>query len=440
MSDVKQPLGLFRNSVFNLSSNLLALLAGVVSLPIAFRELGADRFALLALLWALLTYATLFDFGIGRSVARAASAAIAAHQPGRIRTILRTAVLIQLGIGLTAGVVLLLLVPVVLRTFNVPVQYHLEMTNALRTLALCLPILLINQSQQAVLEAFERFDLLAFVRTPVSVATYVTPAIGAVLGWSLAGILGTLLAIRIAAGVTMFVLQKPLLPAERLAFEAGGVREILRFGGWLSLSAVIIGVIMYIDRMMLAAYGDLNAVAQYAASYDLAAKLLIIPGSVSTVYFPYLAKTHFRAESGAGLRNVWRATRTIVMLLLPIVVVLIALASYILPAWLGPQINQQGITCFQILLVGALLHAAAFMPVMFIESLGKSDTVAKYHVVELFVYLAVLVIGVRSAGAVGAAWAWLLRSAWLVVWAYGYLGSWQRTQPPAAVPAAMASQ
>jgi O-antigen/teichoic acid export membrane protein len=418
---------LLRNSALNLTSYALGPLAGLICLPITFRELGPERFALLTLLWAILTYGTLFDFGVGRGVARASAAALADLQHGRILTVSRFAISFQLIVGMLAGITIVVLTPVILRTLNVPASYHSEMTSALRVLALCLPLLLIHQSLQGVLEAFERFDLLALVRTPLNVATYAFPAIGAVAGWSLADILTSILIVRVAATLALLALHRRLLSAPATPLSKADVKEIVHFSGWLSVSVVVIGIMVYLDRLILAAVGDLNMVAQYVAPYDLAAKLLIIPASVSAVYFPYASKALAGGKVLDSLRQVRKARAILTCAMLLPSAFLVFMAPQTLHLLLGPGIGPVGVACFRILIIATLLHASAFIPVVLIEAAGRADVVAKYHVVELVVYIGVLIVFVRLGGATGAAWAWLARSAWLAIWAHVYIENWGRS-------------
>ncbi len=57
---------LARNVIWNLVGNGAPMIVAVFSIPILIQGLGRDRFGVLALAWALIGYASLFDLGVGR--------------------------------------------------------------------------------------------------------------------------------------------------------------------------------------------------------------------------------------------------------------------------------------------------------------------------------------------------------------------------------------
>ncbi len=58
---------LARNAVWNLIGNGAPMVVAVFCIPILIRGLGKDQFGVLALAWALIGYASLFDLGLGRA-------------------------------------------------------------------------------------------------------------------------------------------------------------------------------------------------------------------------------------------------------------------------------------------------------------------------------------------------------------------------------------
>ena len=61
-------MSLKRDTVYNLLGNGIPLLAAVGTIPYLLRVLGNEQFGLLTLLWALIGYFSLFDFGVGRAL------------------------------------------------------------------------------------------------------------------------------------------------------------------------------------------------------------------------------------------------------------------------------------------------------------------------------------------------------------------------------------
>jgi O-antigen/teichoic acid export membrane protein len=415
---------LIRNSSFNLAGQVVSIATALACVPIAFRYLGTERFGLLALVWSLLSYAIMFDLGTGPAVARAAAASLVREQGRRIAAIMNAGMLIQLVLGVLALLIIAGLAPVLPRWLKVPPAYHVDATNSLYALALTLPFVLLAQSQQAVLEAIERFDLVAYVRTPTAIATYAIPAYGALAGWSLARMIVLILVTRVIALAVLYALCRAYVPPQQAGTVRAELPGLFRYGRWLAISGALTQVMLYLDRFLLSAMHGLTAVAQYAAPYDAATKLLVLPSSIGVAMFPGLAKDSARNQTDDAAVRCRTATRLTMAVLIPVCTVLFIFADGILHWWLGPGIGAAGVTGFRILLGATLLHALSVPPVVLIEAVGRSDIVARYSLAEIAFYLPVVVLAILHFGVIGAASAWLVRTAILALWSTWYARRW----------------
>src|SRR5437667_12210334 len=61
---------LARNTVWNLSGQLLPMIVAVITVPLLVRGLGVARFGVLSLSYVLIGYFSLFDLGIGRALTK----------------------------------------------------------------------------------------------------------------------------------------------------------------------------------------------------------------------------------------------------------------------------------------------------------------------------------------------------------------------------------
>ncbi|MGQ0560239.1 MAG: flippase [Gemmatimonadota bacterium] len=410
-----------RNSAFNLAGQGITLLAGLISIPIAFRHLGTERFGLLTLVWGMLSYAVVFDLGTGPAVARATAASLVQDQGARIGAIVRAGMSIQIGLGVAAAAGLVLFATLLIRLLNIPVAFQRETILAIYALAAGLPVILMAQSQQAVLEGLERFDLIAYIRTPVAVAAYAIPAYGAIVGWSVARIVVLVLASRVVAMILFYVMYLVVLPPAQNGAMREELRALFRYSRWLALSGVLTQLLIYLDRFVLSATSGLHAVAQYTAPYDAATKLLILPGSIGVAMFPGMAKDAARDRASDAKARSKAAGRTIMLIMLPICILLIAFAGPLLRLWLGPQLTSEGVNAFRILVLATFFHAAAYPPVILIEALGRSDVVARYYLLELAGYTPIMLFAIMRFGVAGAAGAWAVRTAALMLWSHWYV-------------------
>lgn len=411
---------LVRNSAFNFGSQAAVVLAAFICVPITFRNLGTERFGLLTLVWSLLSYAIVFDLGTGPAVARATAGSLVSDEGRRIRTILRAGITIQIMLGVAAALLIATLAPTILTLLKVPAVYRQDAHLALFALAAAVPLVMIAQSQQAVLEGLERFDIIAYVRTPVAVANYAIPAYGALAGWTLARIMFFLLIARVLASAAMFLAYQSHLPPEREGAVRAEMRALFRFSRWLAISGALAQLLTYLDRFLLSAASGLNAVAQYGAPYDAASKLLAVPASIGVAMFPGMSKDAARSRHGEAVARSRAGARVTMLILTPVSIVLMVFAGPLLHLWLGPQLGPEGIAAFRILLLAMLFHAAAYPGVIMIEAFGRSDAVARYNLIELAGYVPLVIFAISRWGVAGAAWAWAARGAALMAWSMWY--------------------
>jgi O-antigen/teichoic acid export membrane protein len=202
-----------------------------------------------------------------------------------------------------------------------------------------------------------------------------------------------------------------LFPAlrHRSSFDRTVLRQLFVYGGWVQVTNVLNPLLAYLDRILLASMTSMSAVSFYTAPYDAVNRAWILPGSLSATLFPA-----FSSLQAAGSRQQLeelcvRALKSVLLVLGPVMLLVIAFARPILQFWLGNEFAAKSALVLQILCVGALFNAMAVLPFSFLQGLGRPDLTARFHLMELPIYVGVLWILVSHLGIVGAALAWTLR-------------------------------
>lgn len=400
-----------RNSFLNLVGFSIPLLAGLVSVPIITRELGAARFGLLSLAFAILEYSTLFDLGLGAATTREVSASLAKRDE-KVSVLISGSILSQMLLGSAGAVVLIGLAPLLAdHVFVIPPDIRSEAIAVFRILALMTPPTLLLLSLRGVLEAAQRFDLSNAVRVPSSVATFVIPAVAASRGYSLPAIVAMLLISRVAICVVMvFVVQKAIPSLRwRLKLDWPALKPLFLFGGWMSVSNVVSPLLIYLDRFMLGSLVGLTAVGYYTAPFDGVMRLLIVPASLMAAVFPSVSAMSATGDHRSIQRIFSKAVaRTLLIVALPAIVIALA-GPLLLKLWLGPTFAANGSTAIRILALGVFVNAVAHVPSGVITAMGRPDVVARFHILELFVHVPAAWFLITHFGVSGAAAAWTFR-------------------------------
>jgi O-antigen/teichoic acid export membrane protein len=403
---------LARNTFYNLLGQAIPLLVGVVAIPVATHFLGAARFGLLALIWAMLGYAVALDLGLGRATTKYVAEYLSLGSYAELRRVTGLTVASQTALGALGGLGLGLASGWLTSVLGIPAGLHGEARAALIALAVSVPFVALSASLRGVLEGAQRFDLANLIRAPLAVAGFAVPAVAAPLGATLPTIVLVLLGVRLVACWALARAVRRSLPEFRWELRPSwaALRPLLAYGGWVSVSNAIAPLLSYLERFLLASLAGVAAVAYYAAPFEAVTRLLIVPASLAGALFPLVSAIAAHTEPGrAPERLVGRAF----LYLLPAVALpagLVALfSSPLLRLWLGDAYAANGAAALAILAAGVVVNGLAHLPHAYLLARGRPDVPAMFHLLELPLYAAAAWLLIESHGIAGAALAWTLR-------------------------------
>jgi O-antigen/teichoic acid export membrane protein len=404
---------LARNTVWNLIGSGAPMIAAVVCIPILIRGLGAERFGVLTLAWALIGYASLFDLGLGRALTQLVARKLGAGEDREVPALVWTSLLLMLLLGVLGAAVVGLLSPwLVHRALNVPGALQPETLQSFYLLGLSIPVVISTAGMRGLLEAHQRFALINALRIPMGVFTFAGPLLVLPFSKSLVPVVGTLVAGRIVAWAAHLLLCLRIVPELGCAigWERSAVGPLLRFGGWMTVSNVVGPLMVTLDRFLIGALASMTAVAYYATPYEVVTKLWLLPGALMGVMFPAFSASF--AQNGERTALLFgRSVKSLFLVLFPIMLCTVALAQDGLKHWLGPEFAQHSFRVLQWLAIGVFINSLAFVPFALLQGVGRPDLTAMLHLIELPLYLGLLWWLIGTRGIEGAAIAWTARVA-----------------------------
>jgi O-antigen/teichoic acid export membrane protein len=287
------------------------------------------------------------------------------------------------------------------------------------------------------LEGYQRFKSLNAIRVPAGVLLFAAPCLSAALSPRLDLAVASLVVTRWLLLGALWWLSTASLRLSLRAVQARWVAPMLRFGGWLTVSNIVGPVIVYLDRFVISALLPPAQLAYYTAPFEVVARLLVLPMSLTGALFPALAQAQeVDAAQARALRR--RASQLTAATVLPLALLGAVAAEPLLRLWLGADFARHGAPAMQILLVGFAFNALAQIPMVALHGLGLARQTALLHLIELPLYIAALLLLVRGHGLQGAALAWSLRGALDMLTLHWMLHRAQRTdalaQPTPASP------
>ncbi|RJO61497.1 MAG: flippase [Dehalococcoidia bacterium] len=404
---------LARNTLYNLIGQGAPLLVAIFSIPFLIKGLGTDRFGILTLAWMVIGYFSIFDLGLGRALTKLVAEKLGEGQEQEISALVWTALFLMLLLGLVAALVLSLLSPWLVRdALKIPEALQSETLHAFYLLALSVPVVISTAGLRGVLEAQQRFGLIAAVHIPGKVYTFVGPLLILPFSQSLFPVVFVLMVGSLIIWLVYLLLCLYVMPVlrHRIAIQRKILVPLLRFGSWMTVSNTISPLMVTMDRFLLGALISTAAVAYYATPYEMVTKLWVISGSVAGVLFPAFSFS-FLKDRGRTAMLFSRGVKYVFLALFPITLFIVTLAREILGLWLGNEFAQNSTCVLQWLAIGVFINSLGQIAFALVHGAGRPDLTAKIHFIELPIYLLTFWLLVGSYGLIGAAIAWMVRVA-----------------------------
>jgi hypothetical protein len=154
----------------------------------------------------------------------------------------------------------------------------------------------------------------------------------------------------------------------------------------------IVGLLMVYLDVSSSATVSLSATAHYTTPFEVVTKLWIIPGALAATLYPAFAAAT-RGDARGTTRLFAHGSEMMFYAMVPVAVIVIAFAREGLQMWLGSDFAEKSTLVAQILALGIVVNAMAFVPMALIQGAGRADIAARLHLVELPLYLASLGAG-----------------------------------------------
>jgi O-antigen/teichoic acid export membrane protein len=402
---------LARNVVWNLIGSGAPMLVAVFSIPILIRELGKERFGVLALAWALIGYASVFDLGIGRALTQLVAKTLGADEQRDLAGLAWTSLLLMTLLGVIGTLAVILISPwLVGHTLKVPGELQTETLHSFYILGLSIPLVIVAAGLRGLLEAHQRFGLTNILRVPIGVFTFLGPLLVLPFSHSLVPVLAVLFLGRFAGCGGFMWASLRTIPSLRRGFKLNRsfVRPLLRFGSWMTVTNLVSPLMVTLDRFLIGALLSIAAVTYYVTPFEVVTKVLLIPAALVGVVFPAFSTSSVHDRSYTSLLF-GRSVKSITLVLFPIVLLIIVFAQDGLKLWLGADFAQHSARVLQLIGIGVFINSLASVPFAFLQGIGRPDLTGKLNLIELPFYLLSVWGLTKFRGIEGTALAWTLR-------------------------------
>jgi O-antigen/teichoic acid export membrane protein len=390
----------------------LPLLLGIFAIPYLYQALGAEKIGILTLVWALIGYFSLFDFGLGRALTQQVSTCIANDQVERLPSLVKTGLIFTTFAGLAGAVLLLALAyPLALQWLNVSKAIQQDVFISLVLAAFGVPMTTVTTGLRGVLEAYEDFQQVNVLRMFLGISNFVLPVLSVIfVGPSLAWIVGGMVFARAILLIAHFFTMNIRLPTgwNTVSFSKAQLGQLFSFGAWMTVSNVVGPLMVTADRFIISATMGASVVAYYTVPAEFLIRLLILPAALTSALFPRLTAVISSKPNEAKILYK-KCLKVVTATLLPVCILIACLSKLGLTLWLGSAFAEQSWVIVSVMSIGLLINGIAHVPFAAIQALGNAKFTAYLHLMELVFYIPLLLVCLHFFGLIGAAIAWSIR-------------------------------
>ncbi len=396
---------LARNSAYNLTGQLSSAVISLLALPYVIPRLGPERYGIFALVWLIIEYFGVFEFGIGAATTKFVTEALGQNEKERIRPIFWTSLITVSVLGLAGFLVCLSIAPLFAdRIFNISPGLTGEAKTVFSISAVLVITILVRSVLNGLLEAYQRFDLINFLRIPSNILTALIPLFVVSIGFGLRLIMLIVIIKEIALLVGYYWLCSEQMPRTRYSFEPGFLRPLLSFGGWLCLVRALGLLLLSLEPFLIGALVTVKAVTYYTIPYKVTGIMLMLPSSILIVLFPAFSLLNTMDEDKLKKLFIYSLKYIAAILGLP-TIVLAVFSKEILILWLGADFEKSAMV-MRLLAAGTLFGGISWLFGTLLTGTGHPKAPAFLGLLQAPLYILASWLLIKNFGINGAAAGW----------------------------------
>lgn len=388
------------------------MLIGIAAIPYIYQHIGIERIGVLTIIWALIGYFSIFDFGLGRAITQRI-ACLASHQTDRQKkTIATTGVSLTLLVGIVGGLIGYAAIELVgVNWINSAPHLEAEIRTSFLIACLAVPATTATAGLRGILEGEQRFKVINLLKLLLGLSNFLGPMASiALFGPRLDYTVGSLVVARYIILFAHHISTRHVISvaADNLSGEES--RQLFQFGGWMTLSNLISPLMVVADRFLIANVLGAAVVAYYTIPAEFMIRLLMVPAAITTTLFPIFSKDLSEKNFANALVLYKKSLKTIFLMMGAVAAGVLIGARFGINLWLGPEFADKSSAVASVLAIGILFNSMAQIPHAFIQASGDARSTALIHVAESVLYVPALFLLMHLYGILGAALAWALRA------------------------------
>ena len=389
------------------AARLLSAGLTLVSLPLAVRYLGAERYGVWATITSTVVWINLLDLGIASTLTNHISRAFALNDKTSAARYFTNALVLTAGVSVVAGAVFVLVFQLInwIALFNVsaavrPQEVTFTAAAAAALMLLGLPCNLAGK----LLAGYQELHRNNFAMCAGAVASVLGLAMGIVLRVSMPVLFvmsaGCLTFASLATLLVTLIWAKPwLLPRPSLV-DRLAIKELLSSGSPFFLIQMAGVVVFSSDNLVVSHYLGAAEVTPYSVTWRLVGLAGLLQSLIFPALWPAYAEAYARRDYGWIRRTFSLTMKATVVLNLACAVVLMLFGRTLIRVWAGPAAVPTG---YLLLAMGVWALISGFMSVesCLLAALNRTREQAVLSIIAAVVNIVLSIALVRHIGSLG---------------------------------------
>lgn len=392
---------MYKNTVFNILGTLIPSIVAIPTMGYLARVLNEEMFGVLLLTFSILGFSSIFDVGITRAVIRKIAISDTAEDAG---IIMGTAFSIVFALSIIALGLITVNSEVITSILNVTGGMSRDVAYSIQVVGVIIPPYLLGMTAFGYLEGKQMFYKLNVCRVVTGVFIAIIPAICVYIHPSLSSAITGLLIARIMLALVAVPICVYEIGFDKFKFSIVELNNMLKYGGWITVSNVISPLMAYADRFILSNLLGAKNAAYYTSASEIISRLAFIPASLARAIFPSLARNEVSAKAIETKSYI-----SLIIVLFSFLFPLYIFSEEIIGIWLGNAYAEKSSLILRVLIFGFFFNSLAQIPFSKIQAIGNSRLTALIHFSELIPYLIILYFMITNYGIIGAAYTWTFR-------------------------------
>jgi len=389
------------------AARLLSSALTLISLPLAVRYLGAERYGVWATITSTVVWINLLDLGIANTLTNHISRAFALEDKASAARYFTNALVLTVGVSTIAGTAFAFVFPRINWTglFNIGASVRAsEVSSTVATAAFLMLVGLPCNLGSRLLAGYQELHRNNFAVCAGAVAGVVGLALGVAMRVSMP-VLFVMSAgcLTFASLVTLLVTvtwAKPWLLPRPSLIDSRAIKELLNSGSSFFLIQVAAVVVFSSDNLVVSHYLGAAEVTPYSVTWRLVGLAALLQSLIFPALWPAYAEAYARRDYDWIRRTFSLTMRGTVALNLAFVIVLVLFGRALIRLWAGPAAVP---TNYLLLAMGVWALINGFMSVesCLLAALNRTREQAVLSILAAILNIALSIALVRHIGSLG---------------------------------------